>query len=118
MKCLDTDLLVAILRGEKDARHVVDELDTAGRNCTTSVNAFELFYGANHSQRKSENVGKVRTLLQKLEVQPLSLVASETAGEILADLAIEGEAIDYRDAMIAGIVLESGVSLVTRNKKH
>jgi len=118
MKCLDTDLLVAILRGENDARPIVTELDASGRSATTSINAFELFYGANHSQRKSENVGKVRTLLRKLEVLPLSLEASETAGEILAGLASYGEGIDYRDAMIAGIVLESGFSLVTRNKKH
>jgi len=118
MKCLDTDLLVAILRGENDARSGLAELDEGTRNSTTTINAFELFYGANHSQRKSHNVGMVKTMLQKLDVLPLSLKASEIAGEILSELASDGEIIDYRDALIAGIVLEIGCTLVTRNRKH
>ena len=88
------------------------------RNATTTVNALEIFYGANHSLRKAENVQKVRALLQRLDVAPFTLQSSERAGEILADLARSGELIDYRDAMIAGIVVESGLTLVTRNRKH
>ncbi|MHB1868496.1 MAG: type II toxin-antitoxin system VapC family toxin [Nitrososphaerales archaeon] len=117
MKCLDTDLLVAILRGENSAANTLSELDEV-RNATTTVNAFEIFYGANHSLRKAENVQKVRALLQRLDVAPFTLQSSERAGEILADLARSGELIDYRDAMIAGIVVESGLTLVTRNRKH
>jgi tRNA(fMet)-specific endonuclease VapC len=118
LKCLDTDLLVAILRGESDAEKIGLELDSEVRNATTTVNAFEIFYGANHSKKRTENVQKVRTLLQRLDVLPLSLQASERAGELLADLAANGEPIEYRDAMISGIVLESGTTLVTRNRKH
>ncbi len=82
------------------------------------MNVFEIFYGASHSERKSENVQKVRALLQRLDVLPLSLQASESAGSLLADLAAQGQIIEYRDALIAGIVLESKLTLVTRNKEH
>jgi tRNA(fMet)-specific endonuclease VapC len=63
-------------------------------------------------------VEKVKLLLQRLDVLPLTLEASELAGEQMANLAAKGEIIEYRDAMIAGIVLELGLTLVTRNKKH
>lgn len=118
MKCLDTDLLVAILRGEDDAKNVLSELDREVRNATTTVNAFEIFYGASRSRKKIENVQKVRSLLQRLDIVPLDLRSSERAGEILAELAANGEMIEYRDAMVAGIALESGLTIVTRNKKH
>ena len=118
MKCLDTDLLVAILRGESYAQAIMSELDSEVRNATTTINAFEIFYGASHSSKRVDNVQKVRTLLQRLDVLPFTLQASESAADVLADLAAGGEIIDYRDAMIAGIVLESGLTLVTRNKRH
>lgn len=118
MKCLDTDFLIAILRGESDAKEVVSRLDRESGNATTTINAFELFYGANRSQRRSENVQKVRTILGRVDVVPLSSQSAERACEILASLATSGELIDYRDALIAGIALESGLTLVTRNKKH
>lgn len=56
--------------------------------------------------------------MQRLDVLPLTLQASERAGELLAELAFSGKLIEYRDAMIAGIVLESGMTFVTRNKSH
>jgi tRNA(fMet)-specific endonuclease VapC len=118
MKCLDTNILIDILRNKHDAGKIVSELDAESRNATTTVNALELFYGANHSDNRVDNVEKVRFLLQRLDVLPLTLKASELAGELMATLAQKGEIIEYRDAMIAGIVLESGMTLVTRNKKH
>jgi tRNA(fMet)-specific endonuclease VapC len=118
MKCLDTDILVDILRNKHNAQEIVSKLDGEARHATTTVNAFELFYGANHSKNKPNNVEKVKLLLQRLDVLPLTLEASELAGEQMANLAAKGEIIEYRDAMIAGIVLELGLTLVTRNKKH
>jgi len=118
MKCLDTNILVDILRNKHNAEQIVSKLDSETRNATTTVNSLELFYGANHSQNRINNVQKVQLLLQRLDVFPLSLGASERAGELMANLAHKGEIIEYRDAMIAGIVLELGMTLVTRNKKH
>jgi tRNA(fMet)-specific endonuclease VapC len=118
VKCLDTDFLVAILRGKEMAERKMVELDREGRHSTTAVNAFELFYGAYKSNQRPINVEKTRALLERVDILPFELDSSEQAGEILAELSARGDSIDFRDAMIAGIARTNGLSLVTRNKEH
>ena len=97
MKCLDTDFLVAVLRGQPEAREKMRELDSEGRHATTTVNCFELFYGAFMSREKRSNVERVENLLQRLEILTFELEASRRAGEALATLSAKGEAVDFRD---------------------
>ena len=118
MNCLDTDLLIAILRGKKEAYNRVIELDEEAKGATTAINAFEIFFGAHKSAMKSKSVKEASKLLDRLEVIPLDLASSLKAGEISAELVAKGETIDYRDAMIAGIIIENNLMLVTRNKSH
>lgn len=117
MRCIDTDLLVAILRGKEEAKAKMQEIDSKERSSTTSVNAFEIFYGAYRSKR-GKNIEATERLLERLDVIPLDMDTSQRAGEIAANLASKGETIDYRDAMIAGIALVKGLTLVTRNVAH
>jgi len=118
MKCLDTDFLVAILRGKEDAERKMTDMDNQGRQSTTAINAFELFYGAHKSEQKYGNVERTKMLLERLDILSLGLESSEEAGKILADLTARGALIDFRDALIAGIARTNGLSLVTRNKDH
>jgi tRNA(fMet)-specific endonuclease VapC len=118
LKCLDTDLLVAVLRGKEDARKMVAELDDEEKGATTSINTFELFFGANKSARKNENIKEASKLLERLTVFPLDLLSSQIAAEISARLVAKGEIIDFRDAMIASIAIENSLILVTRNNAH
>jgi predicted nucleic acid-binding protein len=118
MRCLDTDLLVAILRGKEGAWKKVAELDEEEKGATTSINAFELFFGANKSARKNENLKETSKLLERLTVFPLDLLSSQKAAEISARLMDKGEIIDFRDAMIAAIAIENDLTLVTRNNFH
>ena len=118
MKCLDTDLLIAILRGKEEAREAAADLDEESRAATTFVNAFELFFGANRSARKNENVKEASRLLERLVVFPLDLSSSRIAAEISTKLLAKGDAIDYRDAMIAAITINNGAALYTFDLKH
>ena len=118
MKCLDTDFLVAILRGKEIAERKMVAMDREGRHSTTAINAFELFYGACKSNQRLTNVEKTKALLERIDVLPFELDSSERAGEILAELSARGDSIDFRDAIIAGIARANGLTLVTRNKEH
>jgi tRNA(fMet)-specific endonuclease VapC len=118
MKCLDTDFLVAVLRGRGEAREKMAELDREGRQSTTAISAFELFFGAYRSGQPQTNVEKSKMLLGRLDILPLETNSAEKAGELLADLTNRGDPIDFRDAMIAGIAKTNGLPLVTRNRDH
>jgi predicted nucleic acid-binding protein len=118
MRCLDTDLLVAILRGKEGAWKKVAELDEEEKGATTSINAFELFFGADKSARKNENLKETSKLLERLTVFPLDFLSSQKAAEISARLMDKGEIIDFRDAMTAAIAIENDLTLVTRNNFH
>ncbi len=97
---------------------MMESLDAEGRNATTTINAFELFFGAHKSTKKTKNVREVFKLLDRLDVFDFTLEASEVAGEITAILENEGKMQDFRDIMIASIVKCHGMTLVTRNADH
>jgi tRNA(fMet)-specific endonuclease VapC len=118
LKCLDTDLLVAILRGKQEAAKTVQALDQEVRAATTAINVFELYYGANKSQQKDQNLKETQKLLSKLEIFPLDHHSAKKAAEISAQLAKRGQPIDYRDAMIAAIAFQNDAVLLTRNAVH
>jgi predicted nucleic acid-binding protein len=118
MKCLDTDLLVAILRGDAEAEEKMRQLDEDGRNATTSINAFEIFYGAYKSKKRMTNIEGSKRLLSRLDVLSLNVEAAEKAGNFFSDLELEGLRVGFRDVLVAASSLENHLALVTRNKKH
>lgn len=118
MKCLDTDFLIAILRGKNAVKSKMEALDIEGGNATTTINAFELFYGAYKSTNRTRNLREVFKLLDRLVVLDFTLEASEVAGEITAQLETEGEMLDFRDIMIASIVKCNRMTIITRNINH
>jgi tRNA(fMet)-specific endonuclease VapC len=118
MKCLDTDLLIAILRMNPDAEEKISQLDEESRNATTAINAFELYYGANKSQKKTINLEGTKKILSRLDILPLDEDSAEKAGEYFADLEKRGLQVEFRDALVAAISARNHLTLVTRNKKH
>ena len=117
--CLDTDFLIALLRGHKEAVEKAREYDSAEAEIsTTSVNAFEIYLGAFRSREAERNVKQADSLLSSIKILELSLEASRKAGEILSELMRRGTPIGLRDALIAGIALTNGYTLVTRNIEH
>jgi tRNA(fMet)-specific endonuclease VapC len=107
------------LRGKKDAYSTVVALDQEAKGAaTTSINAFEIYFGAYKSKMQSENLKETERLLDRLQVIPMDQSSSKKAAEISAKLNAIGEPIDYRDAMIAAIALQNDLTLLTRDKAH
>lgn len=115
--CLDTDILIDFLRGERKIVDTIKTLEEEHELLTTSINIFELYYGA-HKTGKDKNVRAVDELTGRLEILKLTEQSAKISGKILAELESEGKVIDFRDVLIAGIVMENDVTLFTRNKKH
>jgi len=108
-----------LLRGRPEAVRRAEEYDSLGAEIsTTSMNAFEIYLGAFRSREVEKNVKQADYLLNSIEVLELTLESSRRSSEILSQLIREGVPIDLRDAIIAGIALVNGYTLVTRNLEH
>jgi len=116
---LDTDFLVALLRNKPEAVKKAEEYDSLiAEVSTTAMNAFEIYLGAFRSKDTARNVKQADDLLNSIVTLALTLESSRRASEILSELLRTGTSIGLRDAIIAGIALMGGYTLVTRNTEH
>ena len=114
---LDTSVLVALLRGDEDIVEKIRKCEEEREDLkTTSITAFELYYGAFKSSRAEENLELVSKLLKSLEVLGFDVEASRIAGSLLADLTRRGEPLEMRDLFIAAIALKTDDKIATRDK--
>lgn len=110
---LDSDILIDYLRGAGSGCDLIRALIQGPGYRVTAVSAFELALGRAYS----ENPRPVHALLAT-PLLALTRKAGLRGGALLGELRRGGAAIDIRDAMQAGICLETGTTLVTRNISH
>jgi tRNA(fMet)-specific endonuclease VapC len=119
MVCLDTSVLVALIRKDQAA---VDRLSAeAERNgvvSTTIINLCELYSGAYGSKEPQKELARVQELVSKLGLLELDAGAGRRYGELVNDPSLRREPIGDFDLIIASIALEQDEKLVTRNIKH
>lgn len=114
---LDSDILIDFLRGNRETVKTIRRLEEEYELATTSVNLFELYYGA-YKTGRSKNVKAVDELASRLEVSTITEKSAKISGRIIAELESDGEVIDFRDALIAAVVIENNAILFTRNVRH
>lgn len=110
---LDSDVLIDYLRGAGPGSELVRGLIAVGGYRVTAISAFELALGRAYRT----NPRPVHALLSA-PLLTLTRKAALLAGGLLGELQQRGTPIDIRDAMQAGICLEAGATLVTRNTSH
>lgn len=116
---IDTDILIDLLRNKTKVVNSLSEMETKGYSlATTTINAFELFYGAYKSKKCEKNLASTKTLLKRLIILKMELASAQNAGRIYTELETEGQPIGLRDVIIGAIALTKGYSLATRNLEH
>jgi len=119
MVCLDSDILIALLNGDKDAVSKVNNFESLNVPLkTTYPNLCELFKGAYKSSRAEEGVAAVERMTKSIRVVGFSTNSCKTFGFLVNDMRKKGQSIGEMDIMIASLVLSKGEVLVTRNVKH
>jgi tRNA(fMet)-specific endonuclease VapC len=116
---IDTDLLIDLLRNQKQAAAFITELERKNTFLTTTaINVFELHHGAHKSQESEKNLQAINVLVSRLTILPLTAKAARKAGQIYAELEQQGQPIGLRDTFIAAIALTRDCSVTTRNRQH
>ncbi|MFQ5901903.1 MAG: type II toxin-antitoxin system VapC family toxin [Thermodesulfobacteriota bacterium] len=117
--CLDSDVLIDHLRANPEVVKKIKKFEDEGSALfTTTINSFELYYGAFKTAKKERNIQAVEGLLSRLILLPLDNPSSKISAKILKDLEVKGHMVEFRDALIAGIVIANNLSLLTGNIKH
>lgn len=110
---VDSDVLIDYLRGAGPGRDLLRSLSRGSGYTVTAVTAFELALGRSYAHNS-----KPAHALLAVPLLTLTRKAGLRGGALLSELRRRGQAIDVRDAMQAGICLEAGATLVTRNVSH
>ena len=115
MTVLDSNFLIAVLRGKGTSEASVDMIDDPK---TTIINVFELYFGAMLSTKSKEVMSETNSLLKSIDIIGFDRSAAAKAADIHAKLKNSGKPIDVLDILIAGIVIVNKEELVTRNIDH
>jgi tRNA(fMet)-specific endonuclease VapC len=111
----DTDVLIDFLSAHEPVASVVaSHIGSEEGLATTVVSRFELLSGARTPKQRRT----VERLLDALSTLALDSPAADHAARVRRDLQKTGVSIGMADSLIAGIVLEHGRRLLTRNKRH
>jgi tRNA(fMet)-specific endonuclease VapC len=114
MTILDTDIIVALLKGTPGAIQKITEVEEKGETIsTTIVTVYELLKGAYLSRRFEENLAKVTDSISNMQILDLTFNVCEEAAKIYKD---KGTMVGEFDILIAAIVRANHEDFVTRDE--
>ena len=111
---LDTNLCIRVLRDRPKGLRERFNAEAPSLSIS-SVVLYELLVGAAKSARPVENRHAVEAFASRLEVLDFDADAAAHAGEIRADLELQGRSIGSYDLLIAGHARSRGLVVVTGN---
>jgi len=112
--CLDTNIVIDMLRGDETLRK---KASSAGSVCISPPILAELFKGAFLADRRDEAIEIVEDFTKNIDMLPLDEESCKTFGQKFAELKATGKPTQEFDLLIGSIALAHGSALVTRNRK-
>jgi tRNA(fMet)-specific endonuclease VapC len=117
MYLIDTNIVIYALKGDEQVlTHF--QRTTAEPKTVSVVTYGELLYGAMKSQRRQENLAKVRRLREIFPIVEATNAIMETYASIKAEIENRGKPLDDFDLVIAATAICLGYRLVTNNERH
>ena len=115
---LDTNICIYIIK-QKPPK-VFDKFQTLTPSDVgvSSITVAELEYGAYKSQRQEQNRAALSQFLIPLEILPFDERATQTYGQIRAQLERRGTVIGSMDMLIASQAISLGLTLATNNVRE
>lgn len=107
--CLDSDILIDLLKGDKKVLQKINDLD--GIFYTTSINVFEIWMG----KKKKEVISQ---LLSTLKILNFTKESGLISADIKNKLKDTGKDLDIRDIFIASICISENIEFISNNQRH
>jgi tRNA(fMet)-specific endonuclease VapC len=117
MYLLDTDIIIYSLKGDAVVVENIKQ-HAADPKAVSVITYGELVFGAQWSQRVTENLAKVHRIKEIFPLIEITPSIMETFGAIKAELRKMGTPVDDFDLLIGATAITMGYSLVTNNEKH
>jgi len=117
MYLVDTDTLIEVLRGNRQATAAFATHLTATTLNTSAITAAELYHGAARSSDPAKRSAEVSTLLTRTSVLPIDDRVAEHYGSVKSSLQRAGQVIADFDILIGATSLVHGLTLVTHNTR-
>lgn len=114
---LDTDTCIYWMKNRYEIREKVRQIGW-DKISICVITAAELYYGAYHSSRVTENLSRAEFFIQQVPVLPLTDKTLRRFGELKSQLRRIGQPIADFDLMIASVALTEGKIVVTNNTRH
>lgn len=117
MYLLDTDTLIYSLKGESA---VLDNFrrHAAEPKAVSVITYGELVFGAQASQRVTENLAKVYRLKEIFPLVDVTPAIMDIFGALKAELRKNGTPVDDFDLLIGATAITMGYRVVTNNERH
>jgi tRNA(fMet)-specific endonuclease VapC len=115
---LDTNACIALMASVSNdvQARFAGAFHKGGSFFTSSVVAFELWYGVSKSKRIVENTQRYKTFFAgPIDVLPFDQGAAQVAGELRARLEASGKPIGAYDLLLAGQAMHHNMTLITAN---
>lgn len=108
--CLDTDICIAIVKGDPKAGKLGDLIGSS-KLFVTSITVFELYL-------RNNNLHEIDSFLDGMVVLNFDEECARKASSIYKKLRADGKLLEFRDIFLASISIINNCSLATFNKKH
>ncbi|MEK6881412.1 MAG: type II toxin-antitoxin system VapC family toxin [Nanoarchaeota archaeon] len=119
MYCVDTNIVVDIMRGDKALAIKVENMIFSGKNIfLTPITLCELYRGAFLHVNFDKKLQETESIIFNFEFIDFNAQSCKVFGELYAEIKKSGKMISDFDLMIASICKANNLILVTRDKKH
>lgn len=111
MVCLDTSVIIDILKGDEAIRKIIDSHKESGDFTTTTITEYELLKSKDKLRKEI-----AEKFIGALEIYSFDSLSARIASKIYEKLRIEGKMINENDILIASIAMANRELLLTRDK--
>ncbi len=109
---IDTNAAIALINRDKAARNIVGEAEGLA-TCVLVIGA--LFFGAENSARRAENIATIEAFMDALVALPCDEATAHDYGRIRHQLRMKSRPIPENDIWTATLALQHNLTLITRD---